>query len=840
MKIDEAEDKINVNEKENKKTIKNEEKNKEETKDKEIKLLNKKRKTDEEIEEQNIKNMNVNILNQIKDTIEKEMVNSILQYLKNGVNLNVGPNSYMNSYSIIQKNSELNNQISDCIIEYHNKVIQDFIDYCYLNYEKESKINIIDSFINFTEKINIFIYWMNRIFIYLDRKNLRKNKYPHNLAFYALNLYKNHFFDKIQDNIYREVNKFIKEDRMHNFEYMNKIIIIFKIINYLDFNNPMIIKENNTIKWINQNTIIKKRKYLANWFNNYFKKETIIFAKDKAKHDINNMSAPEYISEQLKYLNEENIRKNEYINENYHEKINNINYQYLIGDIAEELAQKDTGISYMFDNKQDEEIKKAYELINLYPDKLDEKYIELNNENNENKNRTLFINKATQVITSSFYSYIIKRGDEIFKNKEISKNPRTFIPELISLNKEMNNILLNCFSNNIIYQEIKFKSFNKFMEKNYYSKQLSNYIDFCMRDGFKGKTYEEINNILDDVIQLFKCLTSKTLFRLESDNKLSDRLLKNTSLSINNEKIFISKLKQEQGLNFVNQKNKMIEDLEQNIKDIDEYKRSNSKGLPNGIKFNVKVVTQGAWSINKNDIVKIKIPKILNSCMNDFETFYLKRNEGRKLIWCLGLSTVEIKYLCFQKQNISVSTLPQFLTLLILEKYNSLSIQKISELLECDIKILLKDIPGLVYNPIFNPKGERNKGLILGTFDGEKKEFKPGDEIQFNKEFFFQRQRFKTLSLTIKKSEEEIKKEDEEDDKILKKRHELIVQGNIARIMKSRIKCTTTHSWLVSEVVKQIEEFRPQPHQIKENIEKLIEKNIIKRSDDRGCYEYVA
>ena len=46
----------------------------------------------------------------------------------------------------------------------------------------------------------------------------------------------------------------------------------------------------------------------------------------------------------------------------------------------------------------------------------------------------------------------------------------------------------------------------------------------------------------------------------------------------------------------------------------------------------------------------------------------------------------------------------------------------------------------------------------------------------------------------MKKSEEEIKKEDEEDDKKLKKRYELILQGNIARIMKSRIKCTTTHS----------------------------------------------
>ena len=50
--------------------------------------------------------------------------------------------------------------------------------------------------------------------------------------------------------------------------------------------------------------------------------------------------------------------------------------------------------------------------------------------------------------------------------------------------------------------------------------------------------------------------------------------------------------------------------------------------------------------------------------------------------------------------------------------------------------------------------------------------------------------------------------------------------------MKSRIGQTTTHVWLINEASKQIDLFRAQPQQIKENIEKLIEKNIIKRADN--------
>ena len=49
------------------------------------------------------------------------------------------------------------------------------------------------------------------------------------------------------------------------------------------------------------------------------------------------------------------------------------------------------------------------------------------------------------------------------------------------------------------------------------------------------------------------------------------------------------------------------------------------------------------------------------------------------------------------------------------------------------------------------------------------------------------------------------------------------------------------HSWLINEVSNQINLFNVQPQQIKDNIEKLIEKNIIKRGEtDKSYYEYIA
>ena len=59
--------------------------------------------------------------------------------------------------------------------------------------------------------------------------------------------------------------------------------------------------------------------------------------------------------------------------------------------------------------------------------------------------------------------------------------------------------------------------------------------------------------------------------------------------------------------------------------------------------------------------------------------------------------------------------------------------------------------------------------------------------------------------------------------------------------MKSQNGKKVQHTWLINEVSNQIEDFNAQPHQIKENIEKLIEKIVIKRDEkESNCYVYLA
>ena len=751
-----------------------------------------------------------------KKELEKEMIKGILEYLKNGTFPKNSPNSYMNAYTIVQNMADLGDSECESLFKYHNDIILRFIDDSKRSVTKESNVNLIDSVIKHTHNINFLIYWMNRIFTYLDRF-YTKAKNKQSLSKNALDLYRDNFFVLLQNDIHREVNKLIKDDRNCNIESRPKIKEILKIINDLDLFSPRIVKENNKISWVpEKGTETKNEKEFGDKWYETFSKETSKFAKDKANADIHSMSAPEYVASQLKYLEEEEVRKNEYINPNYHSDIDKINRKFLVGENAAELGKMDTGIPYMFTNKRNEELKKAYELISLHPESL-------------------------RVITEAFQPYIRKRGEEISQNKEISKDPKKFIPQLIDLKKEMDGLVEDCFGNNPQFQDTKNKAFSTFMNKDFYAKQLSNYTDFCMKSGFKGKSDDEIEKSLNEIIGLFKCLNTKLVFQIEANKKMSDRLIKGSSVSTNHEKKLISKLKQESGVNYVSKMTQMMSDLDKNKKETDEYKALSHRGVPNGIKFNVQVVSQSAWEINKKSMEKIDLPKFLKFCVEDFEKFYLKKHNGQKLMWCFGLSKIDIQYLCFKNKNISTSTLPQFLALLQLEKYETLSLSKIAELLGCHINTILTDISGLVFNPSFNPHGEKSKGLILGTFNEKTKEFKETDEISFNKNFTYARQKFQTLPLVLKKSAGEAKEIELEEAQITKRYQDNILQATLTRIMKSRIGQKTTHVWLINEASKQIDLFRAQPQQIKENIEKLIEKNIMKRDEkDRTCYEYIA
>ena len=757
-----------------------------------------------------------------KKEMENIMINSLLLYVKDGTIPKGNNSTHMTCYNTIYNFTD--SGYGDELLNFHNSKIEEAANGCYERIKNLSGFDFIDSFIDCNNKLNSLIFSMSRIFMYTsnnhlkgtdDKNNVRKYQ-EDNVSEFSMKIYKENFFNKLKNKIFSSLNEIlIRDERNGNNEFRIKLISIMKTLQCMDYNKPRIFKISETSKiWKEEEKDTNKINlaYQDEWFK-YFESETIKYIRNKAERDIKNNSAPEYVKCELKYLDEEDERLDSYVYGGYHARIKEINYEYLIKNNAQQILDMDTGINNMFKTKKKDELNEVYQLFSFYPECL-------------------------KLIQSSFRAYIRERLLALYNDKEFSKDPKKFVPALIDLKKEMDEIVVLCFANDNDFQDQENKEFSVLMSKDHYPKQLANYADFCMRNGFKGKSEEEIEGTLNDIISIFKNINSKLVFQSETEKKMSDRLIKGLSINMNAEKMLISKLKQENGVTYVSKMNEMISDLEKNKAEYEGYKLSKSHGAPGGIKFNIQVISQSAWDINKSNMEKIEVPLFLQNCIDDFQSFYLGRHQQTKLIWCLSLSRIEIQYLYLQNKNISTSTLPQFLALYYLEQKGNLKLETIATLLGCSVKKVIYDIRGLIFNPSFNPKGTTDKGVILSNIDEKTKEFKPSTEISINRKFSVNRQKFNTLPLPQKKTADEIKASEMEEAQIIKKYQDNILQATVTRIMKSRIGQETSHVWLVGEASKQVDLFKAQPQQIKENIEKLIEKNIIKRKG--ASYEYIA
>ena len=757
-----------------------------------------------------------------KKEMENIMINSLLLYVKDGTIPKGNISTNMTCYNTIYNFTD--SGYGDELLNFHNSKIEEAANGCYERIKNLSGFDFIDSFIDCNNKLNSLIFSMSRIFMYTsnnhlkgtDDKNNNRKYQQDDVSEFSMEIYKKNFFDKLKNKIFSSLNEIlIRDERNGNNEFRIKLISIMKTLQCMDYSKPRIFKISETSKnWKEEEKDTNKINlaYQNEWFN-YFESETIKYIRNKAERDIKNNSAPEYVKCELKYLDEEDERLDSYVYGGYHARIKEINYEYLIKNNAQQIVDMDTGINNMFKTKKKDELNEVYQLFSFYPECL-------------------------KLIQSSFRAYIRERLLALYNDKEFSKDPKKFVPALIDLKKEMDEIVVLCFANDNDFQDQENKEFSVLMSKDHYPKQLANYADFCMRNGFKGKSEEEIEGTLNDIISIFKNINSKLVFQSETEKKMSDRLIKGLSINMNAEKMLISKLKQENGVTYVSKMNEMISDLEKNKAEYEGYKLSKSRGAPGGIKFNIQVISQSAWDINKSNMEKIEVPLFLQNCIDDFQSFYLGRHQQTKLIWCLSLSRIEIQYLYLQNKNISTSTLPQFLALYYLEQKGNLKLETIATLLGCNVKKVIYDIRGLIFNPSFNPKGTTDKGVILSNIDEKTKEFKPSTEISINRKFSVNRQKFNTLPLPQKKTADEIKASEMEEAQIIKKYQDNILQATVTRIMKSRIGQETSHVWLVGEASKQVDLFKAQPQQIKENIEKLIEKNIIKRKG--ASYEYIA
>jgi len=330
------------------------------------------------------------------------------------------------------------------------------------------------------------------------------------------------------------------------------------------------------------------------------------------------------------------------------------------------------------------------------------------------------------------------------------------------------------------------------------------------------------------MVDLFSFLTDKDLFVEIYRNLLAKRLLYTSSSSEDAEKCMIAKLKLKCGAQFTSKLEGMITDLSiasETEKDFQTWLADREEKKDLGLDFHVTVLTTGFWPTYP--IQDVRLPPSMTKSIDVFQTFYQGRTQHRRLQWVhmLGQAEVVFKPQAEKKYFLNCNT---FQALILLLFANDTAVDM--DFGRIKMALGFQDdamIAKLLATLCINPKCR----ILNRTSDGEKaKTISSTDKFSANMTFSSPR---RVLKIPGPTTEETHNKERIEEDR------SIAVEAAIVRIMKARK--TLSHQQLVSEVLKQLAFFQPNPKVIKSRIEHLIDREYLERDTNNASqYKYLA
>jgi len=302
---------------------------------------------------------------------------------------------------------------------------------------------------------------------------------------------------------------------------------------------------------------------------------------------------------------------------------------------------------------------------------------------------------------------------------------------------------------------------------------------------------------------------------------LSKRLLNKLSVSNDAEDLFIQKLKVEVGQQAIQKLVYMFRDMDFSDQLQEEYMKSSHGGSPGGVVHEVRILSTNAWP-DKADEASVSPCPEMQTCAQAFQAFYDSKHHGRKLRWLYNMGNVEVKWLGLKRAHVLVVSAYQCLALMLFNKSREVTLSQICEATQIPVDECKRQVMSLTV--------ARHKVLL---HDSSGKELKEDTKLQVNNDF---------TKETIKVAVSLIKKEEKAAEQTalaeapVERKH--VIDAAIVRIMKSRNKLE--HNTLLEEVFRQCTLFKPQPAQIKAQIEHLIDREFLKRdAEKRNIYIYL-
>uniref|UniRef100_A0A914HEE8 Cullin family profile domain-containing protein n=1 Tax=Globodera rostochiensis TaxID=31243 RepID=A0A914HEE8_GLORO len=376
------------------------------------------------------------------------------------------------------------------------------------------------------------------------------------------------------------------------------------------------------------------------------------------------------------------------------------------------------------------------------------------------------------------------------------------------------------------------------------SEKLNRYIDSLMRTK-KGKSEAEIDTLLSKSIVIFRYIDDKDLFQKFYSKMLSNRLIGSLSFSMDLEETMINKMKEACGYEFTSKLSRMFTDISisQSLtkrfhETIFHLKEMLKQEIKTDIPIHVMVLQAGAWPLSppsassepsssaqqQQEVLSDYVPPpVLQNSLKLFEQFYTSSHNGRKLTWLYGNSTAEVQLNYLDRLYQVTMSVYQFSILLLFSNQDAQQISQIAFQCSLSIQSVVRASRSLV-----------DIGILIT--EAKVDEMTDKSTLRLNTAFTWKRLAFKVMLPLPSKPQE---KETEATCNTVQQDRKYYTECAIVRVMKARK--VMKHSALVEEVIKQSQpRFIPDVQFIKKNIESLIDKYYLQRTDQNDEYEYIS
>ncbi|VDL79956.1 unnamed protein product [Nippostrongylus brasiliensis] len=405
------------------------------------------------------------------------------------------------------------------------------------------------------------------------------------------------------------------------------------------------------------------------------------------------------------------------------------------------------------------------------------------------------VDGGVALLKTGFSSFIKKVGQAMIMDLQ---RDQTMVEDLMAFKDKLDVFVETCFGSGedkMKFAQAEKDAFDYFINTrgNKPAELIAKYMDARLRSANKEASDEQLDQLMNKVITLFRFIQGKDVFEVFYKKDLAKRLLLGRSASVDAEKIMLSKLRQECGAGFTQKLEGMFRDMEL------------SKDL--GVAFR-----------------NVNVPHHLSCSLQLYEKFYDSRHTGRKLQWQprLGQCVLKANFRRGVQKELKVS-LFQAIVLLLFNDQQSWSAADIVQATKLDQKEFVRTMVSLSCAKV--------RVLVKSPMN---KEIKDDDVFTVNTDIKEMRFRIRISEVQMKETEEEYKAVEEE----VNQDRQYQIDAAIVRVMKTRKKLN--HQLLISELFAQLR-FPVRAADLKKRIGSLMERDYLRRCDeDPNLYQYVA